>query len=146
MSRLTLLAGACTVLAGCNFGAPGDSGPASVCTAMLDGDAEVSEDLADDGWTLDDYCGCFATVLESESGDNRATILKVSRVIADIREEKGVDVEDAAESLMTELMASGAGTGATPTTRGMTQSDFESTGNYVEKIRRDLKSGACSAA
>lgn len=146
MIRLSLMAGACAVLAGCGVGTSDSSSPAAVCTAMLADDPEVIGDLSEEGATIDDYCGCFEQVLASETEDDRLAILKAGQIVADIREDEDVGLEDAAGLLVRDVMQSGMTEGGTPSAYGVSQAEFETIGEYIDKIRGELQpGGACTA-
>ena len=94
MIRIPLFASACLALAACGMGVSSDNNAASVCNTMLAGDPEIVEDLAEDGDTIEVYCGCYQTLLADKSEDDQADILKVSQVVADIREDESLGLED----------------------------------------------------
>ncbi|KCZ52136.1 hypothetical protein [Hyphomonas pacifica] len=141
MIRVSILATACLAVAAC--GASKADKTAATCTAMLGGDPEIQEDLAEDGDTLEAYCGCYSQLLADEPEANQETILKVSRVIADIREENNLGLEEAAGRVDDDFDASG-----NSSAYGVTATEFETTGRYVDTVRRALtrEDGACHSA
>jgi hypothetical protein len=132
MKRLSILAGACVMLAACGVSTSTGGKSAATCMTMLSGDAEVEPDLAREGKTVADYCACYAEGLNAQSADNKAAILKVTQILADLREERGLGLEEAAVLL---------GDSSTETEFGVTEAEFETTGEYVDRIRRDLVRG-----
>lgn len=143
MIRLPLFASACLALAACGAGSPADSKAAKVCNTMLAGDPEIVEDLAEDGDTIEVYCGCYATLLANKTEDAQATILKVSQVVSDIRAENDLHLEEAAGRLMADFIEDGSSP-----TYGVTRDGFETTGSYIDTVRRALnkETGACAAS
>ena len=132
MKRLSILAGACAMLAACGVSTSTGGKPAAICTTMLSGDAEVEPDLAREGKTVADYCACYAKGLEAQSADDKAAILKVTQILADLREDRGLDLENAA-NLLDDSSAE--------TEFGVTEAEFVTAGEYVDTIRRDLVRG-----
>ena len=143
MIRIPLFASACLALAACGMGVSSDNNAASVCNTMLAGDPEIVEDLAEDGDTIEVYCGCYQTLLADKSEDDQADILKVSQVVADIREDESLGLEDAAGRLMSDFIEDGGSPAY-----GITRSDFEMTGTYIDQVRRELNKddSACTAS
>lgn len=137
MKRLSILAGACAMLAACGGFNTAGGKSAALCTTMLSGDSEVESDLADQGKSVADYCACYAKGLSAQGDDNRAAILKVTQILADLREERGLGLEEAAGL----LDDSGA-----ETEFSVTSAEFITAGEYVDIIRRDLvrEEGLCA--
>ncbi|MGB2176958.1 MAG: hypothetical protein ACPH9E_03385 [Hyphomonas sp.] len=137
MKRLSLLTGACALLAACGVSTSTGGNPAATCTSMLSGDAEVEPDLASNGKSVADYCACYAKGLSAQSADDKAAILKVTQILADLREERGLGLEDAA-NLLDDSRAE--------TEFSVTTAEFETAGEYVDRIRRDLvrEEGLCA--
>ncbi|KCZ53969.1 hypothetical protein HY29_02555 [Hyphomonas beringensis] len=141
MIRVSILATACLALAAC--GASKAEKNAATCTAMLGGDPDIQEDLAEDGDTVEAYCGCYSQLLADEPEANQETILKVTRVIGDIRKEDNIGLEEAAGTIDDDFDESGKSP-----TYGVTEAEFETTGRYVDTVRRALtrEDGACHTA
>ena len=137
MKRLSILAGACAMLAACGVSTSTGGKSAAICTTMLSGDAEVEPDLAREGKTVADYCACYAKGLDAQSADDKAAILKVTQILADLRKEGSLGLEDAAGR----LSESGA-----EAEFAVTPMEFEVAGKYVDIIRRDLieEKGLCA--
>ena len=137
MKRLSILAGACAILAACGVSTSTGGNPAATCTSMLTGDAEVEPDLASNGKSVADYCACYAKGLSAQSADDKAAILKVTQILADLREERGVGLEEAAG-----LLSESDGRAEF----GVQPMEFEVAGKYVELIRHDLidEKGLCA--
>lgn len=129
MKRLSILAGACAMLAACGVSTSAGAKPAAICTTMLSGDVEVEPDLAREGKTVADYCACYANGLSAQSDDERVAILKVTQILADLREERGLGLE-AAANLLDDQSAEAE--------FGVTRSEFETAGEYVDQVRHDL--------
>lgn len=132
-----LLGSACT---------PGEAGGMSAqdtCGQMLSGDPEIEADLAEFDATVDDYCACFATTLESQTEEDRDAIMKVVSTIAELRTERNIGLEAAAELL--EEVAEGRNTNESIDISG---SAFETAGRFVDGIRNDLRDndGQCPAS
>ena len=126
MIRLSLFASACLALAACGVGGSADNEAAKVCNTMLAGDPEIVEDLAEDGDTVETYCACYATLLAERPEDAQARILDVTNVVADIRAEQELGLEDAAMHLMEDFIEDGSSP-----TYGVTRDSFEATGSYI---------------
>jgi hypothetical protein len=143
MIRLSLFASACFALAACGSGNSVVKDATSACTGMLAGDPEIEEDLAEDGETVAAYCGCFGQLLADQTAADQTAIVKVSHVISDIREEKNIGLEDAAEGVDDSFGADGASA-----TYGISSGEFETTGKYFDIVRRELNKddSACTAS
>tara|TARA_R100001244_G_scaffold72988_3_gene58805 strand:- start:502 stop:930 length:429 start_codon:yes stop_codon:yes gene_type:complete len=141
MIRISLFASACFALAACGAGNSAKDAT-SACNGMLAGDPEIEEDLAEDGETVAAYCGCFGQLLADQPEADQTAILKVSQVIGDIREERNVGLEDAAEGVDKSFGADGSSEAY-----GVSSSEFETTGKYFDVVRRELNKddSACTA-
>lgn len=104
---------------------------------MLSGDAEVEPDLAREGKSVADYCACYTKGLSAQSADDKAAILKVTQILADLREERGLGLEEAANLL---------DDGSAEAEFSVTKAEFETAGEYVDRVRRDLvrEEGLCA--
>jgi hypothetical protein len=104
---------------------------------MLSGDAEVEPDLAREGKSVADYCACYTKGLSAQSADDKAAILKVTQILADLREERGLGLEEAA-NLLDDSSAEAE--------FSVTKAEFETAGEYVDRVRRDLvrEEGLCA--
>ncbi|WP_321488505.1 hypothetical protein [uncultured Hyphomonas sp.] len=138
MKRLSILAGACAMLAACGGGTSTGGKTVAICTTMLSGDAEVESDLSARDMSVADYCACYAEGLNAQSAEDKAAILKVTQILADLREERGLGLEEAADL----LDDSGA-----EAEFSLTRAEFETAGEYVDTIRRDLvrDEGLCAS-
>ena len=143
MIRLSLFASACLALAACGVAGSADNEAAKVCNTMLAGDPEIVEDLAEDGDTIEVYCGCYQQLLADKTEETQTTILKVSQVVSDIRAENDLHLEEAAGRLMSDFIEDGSSP-----TYGVTRDGFETTGEYIDTVRRALnkETGACAAS
>nr|WP_321359534.1 hypothetical protein [uncultured Hyphomonas sp.] len=139
MKRITILMGACAALAACGMSGSSGAKPTVVCTAMLSGDADVEADLAEKGKTITDYCACYSKALGQQSADDRAAILKVTRVLGDTRKDQNLSLKAAANLIDT---AEGG------TALGVNQAELQTAGEYVETIREQLvlDDGLCAGA
>ena len=137
MTRVSFLAGACLLVAAC--GGSGESDLAAACTGMLENDPEVEEDLSEDGHTVAEYCSCYASAAAEKSEADRATILKVTQTLADLRSEKRIGLEAAAELVARDEAGSA---------HGVSAGEFELTGAYVEAVRSSILNGngICAAS
>ena len=141
MFRSILIPAAASVaLAACGGS---DGKAAKACTTMLAGDPEIVEGLAEDGDTVETYCACYATLLADRPEDAQARILDVTNVVADIRAEHELGLEDAAMRLMEDFIEDGSSP-----TYGVTRDSFEATGTYIDAVRREVgkDTGACAAS
>ncbi|MGB3624414.1 MAG: hypothetical protein WA989_01210 [Henriciella sp.] len=88
---------------------------------------------------LESYCDCYAIQIGTLPEDDRDTVLEVSQVIANLREERGLDVESAADLIDANPQGS---------THGVSTSEFELTGEFVDSVRTDMRAndGVCPAA
>lgn len=129
MKRLSILVGTCAMLAACGMSTSAGGNPAAICTTMLSDDAEVGLDLAREGKSVADYCACYAKGLSAQSDDNKAAILKITQILADLREERGLGLEEAA-NLLDDSSAEAE--------FSVTSAEFETAGEYVDQVRRDL--------
>ena len=136
-SRLWILMAGATVLAACSTG-DGGSKPADVCAALLAGDEEVDTDLRELGSSVEAYCACYETSLASVTEEGRQTVLKVSQVIANLRAEQNLDVDEAAGLLDED----------TGELYGVTEAEFRTTGEFVDNVRRTMRDngGQCPAS
>lgn len=144
MLRISLIASAaCLAVTACGVTLSKDDDAAATCTAMLAGDPEIEEDLAEDGDTVDVYCSCYETVLTDETEADQATILKVTQIIADIRSDKKLGLEPAAEHLHKDFDSDG-----NSAAYGVSKAEFDTTGKYVDTVRRALsdETSACQTA
>ncbi len=137
MKRLPILASACALLSACGVSTSAGGNPAAICTTMLSGDAEVEPDLAREGKSVADYCACYTTGLSAQSADDKAAILKVTQILADLREERGLGLEEAANLLDDSSAVAEF---------SVTKAEFETAGEYVDRVRRDLvrEEGLCA--
>ena len=142
MIRISLFASACFALAACGGGNSAKDAT-SACNGMLAGDPEIEEDLAEDGETVAAYCGCFGQLLADQPETDQTAILEVSQVIGDIREERNVGLEDAAEGVDKSFGADGASEAY-----GVSSDQFRTTGKYFDIVRRELNKddSACTAS
>ncbi len=138
MKRISILVAACAAITACGVSASSGPEPAAICTAMLSGDAEVEPDLAEKGKSVPEYCACYATVLGEQTDEDRAAILNVTQVLADLRAERGLSLKAAAN--LVEDADDGQAFGAT-------QDEFRTAGQYIEEIREELvrDDGQCAA-
>lgn len=136
--RTGIAVAAASLLAACTTGDGHD--PAATCTALLAGDPEIETDLAEVGASVETYCDCYATNLDTLSEDEQASVLKVSQIIADIRSERSVDVETAAG-----LIADDA-EDASAATYGVSEEEYEIAGQFVDGVRRAMREndGQCA--
>jgi len=143
MIRVSLFASACFVLAACGAGNSVTKDAVSACNGMLAGDPEIEEDLAEDGDTVAAYCGCFGQLLADQPDADQTAILKVSQIIVDIREERHIGLEDAAEGVDDSFGADGASEAY-----GVSSDQFRTTGKYFDIVRRELNKddSACTAS
>ena len=141
MIRISLTTAACCLaLAAC--GTPLEEEGASACTSMLAGDPEIEEDLAEDGDTVEVYCGCFGTLLPAQPEEAQAQILEVAQAIAGIRDEADLGLEEAAGRIDDDFDSAGASAAY-----GVSRDAFDTTGKYVDTVRRALsdETSACRA-
>ncbi len=130
--------GALSLIGACSTGEASD--PTATCTALLAGDPEVEGDLTEVGASVESYCACYATNLETLGDEAQTTVLKVSQIIADIRAERGVDVEDAASLIEVDVEDTDAASFA------VTQAELETTGRFGDGVRRTMRDndGQCA--
>ncbi|MEM5517036.1 hypothetical protein WNY37_08735 [Henriciella sp. AS95] len=129
---------AVSLVAACSTGNSSD--PASICTGLLAGDPEVESDLADLGASVETYCECYATNIDTLGEEAQTTVLKVSQVIADIRSERNVGVEGAAGIIEDDAEDANA------STYDITKPEFEITGQFVDGVRLVMRDndGQCA--
>lgn len=131
---------AASMLSSCNQVA--NDNPAEICSALLGGDPDIESDLVETGSDIEGYCACYASSLDNLPEQERAMVLKVSQVIADIRAERNLGVEAAAGLVEDDVEASSDGA-----TYGVSEREFEVTGEFVDGVRNAMgdNGGQCPA-
>ncbi|MEQ9316782.1 MAG: hypothetical protein RLN72_13090, partial [Henriciella sp.] len=92
------------------------------------------------GASVETYCDCYATNLDTLGEDEQTAVLKVSQIIADIRSERSVGVEAAAGVIEDDAEDASA------ETYGVTAGEFETVGRFVDGVRRAMREneGQCA--
>lgn len=108
-----------------------------ICSTMIEGDAEVAEDIRRDGIEPAALCECIGTTMDAMSADEKATHIAVMTTVTKLREAQTIGVEQAAELLEDQLRA---GTGG----HAFTEDAFEKTGRLLNDVGNQLEDGACS--
>lgn len=112
---------------------------AEVCGKLIEGDAEMASEMAEDGATPADICACFGTTVDALPEAERALHISVMTAVTAIRTEASVGVEEAAEALEERLRA---GTGG----YGFSEDDFEATGRLLNSVGNQIEDGGTCAA
>ena len=139
MKRIpTLFLAAGLLLGGCNVSTGGDDPDiVGICGDMLSGDADIEADLATYSSTVASYCECFEATLEPMPEEDRSAVLKVVQIVGDLRKENNASLDDVVGMIEDN-----------GTQYGVSETEFEKTGDVVDGVRLDLKDnkGRCPAA
>ena len=141
------------VLAGCLLAACNGSGEgggdaagdtsakttASLCSQLLDGDTEATQELSQDGTTPAGFCTCFDATMDGMPAADKAKHTAVVGAVIALRKASSVGVDEAAE-LLEEQLRSGEGG------HKFSEEDFENTGRLISDIQDQIEDGGSCAA
>ena len=113
----------------------------AACIGMLTGDADIEADLAEYGSGVEGYCECYAATLAEKGEATQATVRKVVSTIVELREDRGLGLEEAAGLIEEEVEGR-----TEERTVDISMAEFEIAGELVDGVRRDLRDneGQCS--
>jgi len=131
------ISAACLTLSACG-GAP-DKKLGALCTELLAGDVEVTEDMARDNVSPAAFCSCYAANVSDMDKAVIANHVDVFQAIIKLRKDMGAGVQEAAEALEDQLQN---GTGG----HAFTESTFEAVGKSLDRIQDQLEDGGTCQA